>query len=141
MNDGSRGTTGSAICTVMRCEEPPVVGVTEVKGYFHRLCLKHLWNIQEDDTVELIWDAEPGYHQRPESLPEVPSSPAPDYTLPVTLSEPVLNEDGFYVGFRVVHPPGVECVFPLDTKQCSCGKMDIGIVTDESSTEPDPSLS
>lgn len=47
---------------------------------------------------------------------------------PITLTEPILNDEGFYVGFRVVHPPGVECVFPSDTNQCSCGKMNIGII-------------
>lgn len=47
---------------------------------------------------------------------------------PITLTEPVYNTDGFGVGFRVVHPPGVECEFPPDTKRCSCGKMDLGVV-------------
>lgn len=49
-------------------------------------------------------------------------------SLPITMSAPIYNEDGFAVGWSVVHPPGVECVFPLPTKQCSCGKMELGIV-------------
>lgn len=118
----------TSICTVMRCENTPVIGVTEEKGYFHRLCLEHVWYVQESDTVELIWDAEPGYHQQPETMPEAEPSPAIEYLLPVTMSEPVMNEEGFYVGFQVVHPAGVKCVFPPDTKQCSCGKMDLGVV-------------
>jgi hypothetical protein len=43
-------------------------------------------------------------------------------SLPVTMSEPITNEDGFFVGFGVTHPPGIECVFPLPNRQCSCGK-------------------
>lgn len=62
------------------------------------------------------------------SSPVQPSPPSPSYELPVTLSEPILNEQGFYVGFAISHPPGVDCVFPPTTNQCSCGKMDLGIV-------------
>lgn len=57
--------------------------------------------------------------------------PPPAYEPPVTISEPIRNDQGFYVGFRIVHPPGVECVFPPNTKQCSCGKMDLGVVDGE----------
>jgi hypothetical protein len=51
-------------------------------------------------------------------------------SLPVTISEPIYNEDGFGVGFRVVHPPGVECVFPLPSRQCSCGRLAPGTTID-----------
>lgn len=57
-----------------------------------------------------------------------PSSELFGQPLPVTYPEPVFNEDGFGVGFRIVHPPGVECVFPPNTKQCSCGRMEVGVV-------------
>lgn len=65
-------------------------------------------------------------------------------SLPIAYPEPVFNEDGFGAGFRVVHPPGVECVFPPNTKQCSCGKMDLGVtppLSDPASTEQSPSQS
>jgi hypothetical protein len=52
--------------------------------------------------------------------------PPPTYELPVTIPVPIYNEDGFGVGFDLVHPPDVECVFPPNTKQCSCGKMEPG---------------
>lgn len=62
--------------------------------------------------------------------------------LPVTIAEPIYNDQGFGVGFRIIHPQGVECVFPLDTRQCSCGRMDVGIVrtNDEPATEQSPDL-
>lgn len=61
--------------------------------------------------------------------------------LPVTMSEPILSEEGFGVGFRIFHPPGVACVFPADTHQCSCGKINVEApeaadVTPVSSAEP-----
>lgn len=52
-----------------------------------------------------------------------------DYVeLPPVLSEPVYNEEGFGVGFRISHPPGVECVFPFPTGRCSCGRTDTDTV-------------
>lgn len=55
-----------------------------------------------------------------------------DYdSLPATIPEPIYNKDGFGVGFRVVHPPGVECVYPLPTKRCTCGRLDPGVVTSD----------
>lgn len=50
------------------------------------------------------------------------------YGRPLTISEPMFNGQGFGVGFRITHP-GSECVFPEATdKQCSCGRMDLGVV-------------
>lgn len=64
------------------------------------------------------------------------------YTPAVTLAEPIYNEQGFSVGFRVTHPPGVSCVFDPATSRCSCGKLDLGVVSDDQiSTEQSPSPS
>lgn len=51
-----------------------------------------------------------------------PPAPVSTLELPVTMAAPVYNDQGFSVGFRITHPPGVECVFPLPSNQCSCGK-------------------
>lgn len=131
----------SNICSVRRCEEPAVIEATEEKGYVHRYCLEHLWQVEETDTVTLIGSDDvqrsspPTFHTVGQSIPE------PTHPLPVTLTEPISSEDGFMTGWRIVHPPGVECVFPSDTKQCSCGRMKLGVVSDESSTGPSPSPS
>jgi hypothetical protein len=132
------------ICSVRRCEETAVIGATEVKGYHHKYCLGHLWQIEEDDQCVLIAGiTEPNDYPvidtptsvvRPVMVPEpnvyVRPNPTP-YTLPEVYPEPIYNDQGFGVGFRVVHPPGVECVFPPDTHQCSCGKIDVGIVSED----------
>lgn len=55
------------------------------------------------------------------------------YDPPATLATPIYNEDGFSVGFKVVHPPGVECAFHPEAKRCTCGRMDIGVVREDSS--------
>ncbi len=62
---------------------------------------------------------------------------------PVTISEPIYNTEGFGVGFRIRHPESVECVFPPPTHQCSCGRLEIGVVrpNDETATEPSPDQS
>lgn len=78
-----------------------------------------------------VQDAESRTYVPPPGKPfPVPNPLNLNESLPVTYTEPVMNDDGFYVGFQVVHPPGVECVFPPNTKQCSCGKMDLGVVGD-----------
>lgn len=52
------------------------------------------------------------------------ATPIERTALPVTIAEPVFNEQGFSAGFKLIHPPGVDCVFPPDTKQCSCGRTE-----------------
>lgn len=47
-----------------------------------------------------------------------------EFEPPVTISEPVQNDQGFFVGFRIFHPEGVECAYSPNTHQCSCGKME-----------------
>lgn len=120
-------------CTTRRCENVAIVEATEVRGTQHRYCIDHLWQIEESDQVRLTdGSVQPGAQPRAAAV-----------ELPVTIAEPVFNEQGFSVGFRIVHPPGVECVFPPGTKQCSCGKMDLGVVkaSDPVSTEQSPDQS
>lgn len=50
------------------------------------------------------------------------------YERPVTISEPIYNDQGFGVGFRLSHPEGVECGFHPESHQCSCGRLDVGLV-------------
>jgi hypothetical protein len=54
------------------------------------------------------------------------------------LSEVVLNDQGFASGFRLFHPPGVECAFDKRTHKCSCGQPE---PTDETATEQSQSQS
>lgn len=108
------------ICTIRRCEEPAIVEAAETKGYTHRYCLNHLWQIEESDTVTLIGA---------DSETTAPKTAA--WTPPVTISQPIYNADGFSAGFRILHPPGVECSFHPVLKKCSCGKIDVGVVRNE----------
>lgn len=55
--------------------------------------------------------------------------------LPVTMAEPVYNDQGFAVGFRVMHPPGVECVFDQRTHKCSCGRPEPVEKVEDADTE------
>lgn len=59
-----------------------------------------------------------------EKLAVVQSPPVPSVELPPMITEITYDDRGFANGFRPVHPEGVECVFPPDTKQCSCGRLD-----------------
>lgn len=104
------------LCTTRRCEEKAVIEATEVKGQHHLYCIHHLWQVEESDQVTLVGD----FTSR---RPQAAALPAPA-ELPVTIAEPIYDSNGFSVGFRIVHPPGVECVFHPDTKQCPCGKTE-----------------
>lgn len=56
--------------------------------------------------------------------PPAPPQPFDPYApgLPPVFPEPEYNDQNFGVGFRMVHPPGVECAFPPPHNRCSCGK-------------------
>lgn len=108
--------TDNMLCTVRRCEGVAIVEAAETKGYEHRYCLNHLWQIEETDTVTLIGDEG--------------ETPVVDYVPPITISQPIFNVDGFSAGFRILHPPGVECSYHPVVHQCSCGKLDLGLVDD-----------
>lgn len=117
----------STLCNVRHCGEQALVEANEVQGYHHRYCLRHLWMIDETDDVYLIGDGTQSARSRP-------------YEAPITMAEPIFGDDGFSKGFRVVHPPGVECAYRPETNQCSCGRFN-PTLTAESSTEPDPAQS
>lgn len=115
------------ICTVRRCEEVAVVEAIERSRNVHHYCLDHLWQIEETDSVSLIGDV-PTRLIPPSSVVRPVIEDVSSYIPPVTVAEPIYNDQGFSAGFRITHPPDVECSYHPVTKQCSCGKLNIGIV-------------